>query len=78
MNDIEKLRTLLPHWIEHNQAHAAEFGNWADSASLAGQDVAAQQIRRAADVMAQANDALEAALAELGGAIDRAHHSHSH
>ncbi len=78
MNDIEKLRTLLPHWIEHNQAHAAEFGSWADKACLAGQDVAAQQIRRAADVMARANDALEAALAELGGPIDRAHHSHTH
>ena len=78
MNDIEKLRTLLPHWIEHNQSHAAEFGNWADKAARAEQDGAAQQIRRAADVMAQANDALEAALAELGGAIDRDHHPHTH
>ena len=78
MNDIEKLRALLPHWLEHNQEHAAEFKNWADRASLAGQEVAAQEIRRAAEAMQQADDALQSALAELGGAIHLDHHTHAH
>ena len=25
MTDLDKLRALLPHWIEHNAEHAAEF-----------------------------------------------------
>ena len=27
--DIDKLRMLIPHWIEHNEGHAAEFRKWA-------------------------------------------------
>jgi len=77
MNDIEKLRALLPHWLEHNQEHGAEFDTWADRAARAGQEVAAQQIRAAAEAMQRANDALQSALAELGGAIHLDDHSHS-
>lgn len=69
MNDIDKLRALLPHWLEHNQEHAGEFETWAGRASLAGQEGAARQIRRAAEAMQQANEALQAALAGLGGAL---------
>jgi len=25
MDEVEKLRVLLPHWIEHNSEHAEEF-----------------------------------------------------
>ena len=32
MNDTDKLRVLLPHWIEHNGEHAAEFRKWAERA----------------------------------------------
>ena len=78
MNDIEKLRVLLPHWLEHNQEHASEFAGWADRASAAGQATVAQEIRRAAEAMQQANEALQTALAELGGAIHTEHHGHTH
>jgi hypothetical protein len=30
ITDPEKLRVLLPHWIEHNAEHAAEFRQWAE------------------------------------------------
>lgn len=66
MNDMEKLRALLPHWLEHNQEHAGEFATWAGRASAAGQEAAAQEIRRAAEAMQQANEALQAALVALG------------
>jgi hypothetical protein len=36
MTDQSKLRALLPHWIEHNAEHAAEFRNWAEKARAAG------------------------------------------
>ena len=25
MNETDKLRVLIPHWIEHNEEHAREF-----------------------------------------------------
>ena len=78
MNDIEKLRALLPHWIEHNQEHAAEFENWAAKASGTGQNKAAEIIRRAAQEMQVANDTLQSALNELGGPVHVGHHSHTH
>ena len=28
MNEIEKLRVILPHWIEHNKNHEKEFNKW--------------------------------------------------
>ena len=34
--DEDKLRILLPHWIEHNAEHAAEFRQWAGKARGAG------------------------------------------
>lgn len=38
MNDIEKLRVLLPHWIEHNAEHADEFLTWAERARKSSED----------------------------------------
>jgi hypothetical protein len=71
MNEVEKLRVLLGHWMEHNDEHAAEFRRWADQAGAAAPDVLA-----AAERMGQVNQALAAALARLGGPIS--HESHEH
>ena len=30
---IEKLRILLPHWIDHNNSHIEEFSKWKDVAA---------------------------------------------
>jgi hypothetical protein len=70
MNDLMKLRALIPHWIEHNQEHAREFLRWAEEAGNAG-----EAIRRAANSVEKANQALEQALGELGGPLD---HPHQH
>jgi hypothetical protein len=69
-----KLRALLPHWIEHNQDHAAEFRRWAVQAGEAAADIEA-----AAAQMEVANQALVVALEKLGGAVHPAHHhEHAH
>jgi len=74
MNDLEKLRILSSHWIEHNEEHADEFRRWADKAGDAAPDVLA-----AAERMRDVNQALAAALDKLGGPLQDAHtHSHSH
>jgi len=64
MNEREKLRVLVPHWIEHNEEHADEFRKWSHkSGELSGEFLAA------ADSISQANSYLESALAKLGGGL---------
>lgn len=60
MTEEEKLRVLIPHWIEHNAEHADEFSRWADRAGVAAAD-----IRSAAELLRRANDALMAAWDKL-------------
>ena len=78
MTEIEKLRALLPHWIEHNHDHALEFGRWADTAEQAGHQAAADLIRQAMQGVQQANDDLAKALDALGGPVTVEGHHHTH
>lgn len=78
MNEIDKLRALLPHWLEHNEEHAADFARWAATVEEAGHGKAATQIRDAIERMEQVNEALRAALETLGGAIVVEGHDHGH
>ena len=71
MNELEKLRVLIPHWIEHNSEHADEFKRWAEKAGDAAVD-----IQEASEEMAQVNLCLSAALQKLGGPLDHHHHTH--
>lgn len=64
MNEQQKLRVMIPHWIEHNQEHAQEFLRFLEVAGDAAAD-----LQEAADQMAQVNQALAAALGKLGGAL---------
>jgi hypothetical protein len=67
MTDQDKLRALLPHWIEHNDEHAAEFRTWAERARAAGQDEVAEEIDTAAKELGWVNEALAEALKKLTG-----------
>ena len=78
MTEIEKLRALLPHWIEHNRDHALEFERWARTAQEAGHPSAASGIRRAIQRMHQASDDLEKALDALGGPVSLDTHHYAH
>ena len=78
MSDIEKLRVLLPHWIEHNGEHAKEFRQWADRAGPAK-----GRILAAAELVEEANDHLAEALEQVGGPLEQGpmveghgHHGH--
>ena len=66
-DDITKLRVLIPHWIDHNEEHAASFRRWADKARALGQEETVQQIEKAVERMAACNKALTAALESLEG-----------
>ncbi|MFN2147848.1 MAG: hypothetical protein ACK2T2_05605 [Anaerolineales bacterium] len=67
-SDREKLRMLLPHWIEHNQEHASEFRDWAGRVGRAGEPILA-----AADFLDQANHSLQQALERFGGPSEGEH-----
>jgi hypothetical protein len=62
--DAEKLRILLPHWIEHNYEHANEFREWATRVSFSNKDLLI-----AADFLERASHALEACLEKHGGSV---------
>jgi len=61
-----KLRVLLPHWIEHNAEHAAEFRDWAGKARSAGLEEVAEEIDTAAKELGWVNEALNTALRQIG------------
>lgn len=76
MKNTEKLRVLIPHWIEHNQEHAQEFLDWVKKLD---DDAILEDLQAAADAMASVNPHLEKALEKLGGALDYDHkHAHGH
>ena len=76
MNEQDKLRVLIPHWIEHNEEHTSEFRRWAEQAGVAQAD-----ILLAVEMMRHVNEPLTAALEKLGGPLPadhRHHHEHHH
>jgi hypothetical protein len=36
MDELEKLKKLIPHWMEHNDEHAETYQNWAAKVSSLG------------------------------------------
>jgi hypothetical protein len=80
MTEIEKLRVILPHWIEHNSSHEAEFVKWANIAVTVGNHEVADLIKQAVDRMREVDYFLYQALTKVGGQPDEGHagHDHSH
>ena len=77
MQELEKLRVLLPHWIEHNNGHEAECTKWAEIAQKEGKKEVAQYIAKAVKTMQDVNGLLEKALDAAGGpSADHHHHHH--
>jgi len=74
----EKLQVLLPHWIEHNRSHGAEFGKWAATARNEGMSEAAGLIEQAVKVLEGVDSLLSQALAQVGGPAGGHHHHHHH
>jgi hypothetical protein len=68
MTDPDKLRVLLPHWIEHTGEHAGEFRSWARKVQPAQEHLLA-----AAQLLEQADGRLQEALRALGGPLPHPH-----
>ena len=81
MDNVEKLRVMLQHWIEHNKGHVEEFEKWRKMMVDEGQSSLAENITEAVKTMAIVNAQLGKALHEIGGPKpqgDQDHHHHDH
>lgn len=86
VSDIDKLRVLLPHWQEHNAAHADEYRTWAERARAAGEPHVAEHLATAVVKLESINRELMSALVHIGGAATAGeydltpsqHHHHDH
>lgn len=84
LSSREKLQRMIPHWIEHNRSHAAEFTRWAEAANADGHTSTAALIENAAALLCRAETELMAALEQAGGAAAEHthegghHHHHGH
>ena len=78
-SDVEKLRILLPHWIEHNNSHVAEFVKWQRAVTGEVGDAAVERLGEAIEALEKAGQALDTVLVEMGGPFegeDNHHHHH--
>ncbi len=79
MDNVEKLRVMLQHWIEHNKGHMDEFEKWRGTMSTEGRTSLADHIQKTVELMGSVNVELEKALKEAGGAKQHEdHHHHDH
>ena len=71
--DLDKLRILLSHWVEHNLEHSKEFLEWVKRIEgLASKDVVLH-LRSAGEEMDKVTDHLREALRHLGGPPEKGH-----
>ncbi len=75
-NTIKKLRILLPHWIEHNNNHIAEFRKWEGEAKKESEQDVAKLLDKAIRDMEETGKALSEALKIIGGPLEGEHHHH--
>jgi hypothetical protein len=68
MNEIEKLRMLIPHWIEHNDEHAEEYRRWAEDVNETR-----AELLTAIEALESVNRSLGVALERLGGETSHRH-----
>lgn len=78
ITDLEKLRILLSHWVNHNGDHVQEYKEWAERAESLGSKEAGLKINAAIEEMSVVNEHLIQALELLGGHLEHHHHEDHH
>ena len=84
MDDIQKSRVRLAHWVEHNVEHLKGYGEVAAVLEKEGLPSVAGKVREGIHLIEAANREFQNALEELSGLggqaakMDQAVHTHSH
>ncbi len=56
MTDLEKIKHLLKHWLEHNEAHVSNYKEWASKAETLGEHELSHIIKQIADSSENLNE----------------------
>ena len=78
MDNIDKFRVILKHWIDHNGGHVSEFDKWRDLMEKEGKNKIVESLDEAKRRMDSISELLGSMLEDLGGAADDDHHHHHH
>ncbi len=62
MDETQKLRVRIEHWIEHNREHQAALEEWRDKSAKTGREEVSAALGRSAARMAESVTELEDAL----------------
>ncbi|MFA4915249.1 MAG: hypothetical protein WC560_01080 [Syntrophales bacterium] len=66
MNELEKLKVLLPHWMEHNSEHAESYREWAEKTSSLGKEELSKILFSLSKETRKLNELFEEALKKIG------------
>ncbi len=75
---MKKLQVLLPHWIEHNNNHIAEYRKWEGEARKASGEEVSDLLDKAIGDMEKIGKSLSEALEKVGGPLESGGHHHHH
>lgn len=85
MDDVQKSKIRMAHWIDHNVDHMGGYKEVADILYKTGHASAAEKIRRGIALVEKANDEFESAMIDLSSVDEPVHghdrgdrHEHSH
>jgi hypothetical protein len=77
-NTIDKLRILLPHWIQHNKSHITEFRKWESEARAESGKEVTLLLEKVISDMEEAGKSLSEALEKVGGPLESSEGHHHH
>lgn len=66
MDELEKLKTLLHHWMEHNNEHVQLYRDWAEKASPLSNRELSEILRRLSNETEKLNRLFEEAIKKIG------------
>ena len=78
MTGLEKLRVLLPYWIEHNREHIVEIDRWAKLCENSDSIQVEEALKKAISAAEKVTEELQHALDLAGGPIERHDEPHDH
>jgi hypothetical protein len=62
MTDLDKLRHLLKHWMEHNDTHVSTYEEWAQKAEAMGENDLSDILKRITSESRNLNNLFQKAL----------------
>ncbi|GAB4422946.1 MAG: hypothetical protein OHK0032_18220 [Thermodesulfovibrionales bacterium] len=65
MDEFEKLKRLLNHWMEHNNEHAETYREWAEKASSLGNEELSKTLHRLNQDTKRLNKLFEEAIQQI-------------